>query len=331
MANGGTSPPQRLVLAYRREGFQRIGGLQRIAEELVAELQSRHPQLSLATLTASHQGQLNRTQSCQRLRSGDQLLIVGCDSGWAYGLALLARLRGLPVGWLPSFHDPAHTIHQHKARLAQLALQWLQGLGVVVFAQTQHEQGLLQSQAENQCRVSGHGLPARIRTMLLSDAPQQRSPERPIDLLFLGRPTAQKGWPQFLELAQATSLRCEAIVPMAPQPPPAITLHHQPSDQEVQVLLHKTKLVIIPANYESFGIAQLEALAAGCVLPILGHWRLWNKCPVLQWQSFSRTHLVAQCEQICSDPIAQQRLQSRQWDYLRHHPVVSTPILPRLL
>jgi glycosyltransferase involved in cell wall biosynthesis len=261
-------------------------------------------------------------------------LIVGCDIPWAYGLALRARLHGQPVSWLPSFHDPASAIHQRKARMAQLALKALQSLGVVVYVQTSHERRLLQVRRHDRCRLSGHGLPAAIRQELngrpKTNASWDHGKDRPIDLLFLGRPTAQKGWPRFLAVAQATALRCEAIVPIPPKGDAPVALHHRPCDAQVKALLCQAKVVLIPANYESFGIAQLEALMAGCVVPILGHWPLWDGCEALQWQQLDPAQLAHRCELLCGDPHRRRRLLYRQLQYLQQHPILTTPVVPGL-
>ena len=322
----------RLVLAYRPEGFRRIGGLQRIAQEAVEHLRALDPLQPLATLAKGKAGTLPHTSHCTHLDRDDHLVIVGCDSPWAYGLALRTRLRGQPVSMLPSFHDPASAIHRRRARLAQRALRTLQHLGVVVHVQTAHERKLLASGPGLHCRLSGHGMPATIRHRLLLPEPsaELQREYRPIDLLYLGRPTAQKGWPCFVELSRTLDLRCEAIMPTAPARPPGFTVHLHPSDAAVRALLDQAKLVVIPARYESFGIAQLEALMAGCVVPILGHWPLWEGCPVLQWQGFSPIELAQGCRQLCSDDDLRHRLRQAQLRHLREHPIVRTPVLPGL-
>jgi glycosyltransferase involved in cell wall biosynthesis len=327
--------PQRLVFAYQPRGFTQTGGLRRIASTVAAHQSASQPQLALATLCHPAAGALPHTSACRRLRPGDQLLIVGCNSPWAYGMALWARLRRRPVSWMPSFHDPRSALHRRRARLAQLVLKAAQRLGVVVYVQTPHEATLLEAGPSHPCRLSGHGLPPSLRQRLLQPQSQwqcqsQTQTHRPIDLLFLGRPTAQKGWPLFLALAEASALRCEAIVPFPPPAAGAVTLHHLPSDATVAALLAQAKLVVIPANYESFGIAQLEALVAGCVVPILGHWPLWDGYPELHWQQLRADALAQRCQQLCRDPGQRQRLLESQLAYLRQHPVLDVPILPGL-
>ena len=329
-------PPQRLVWAYQPQGFGQLGGLRRIAVNAAAELSARQPNLAQATLCTPAAGGLPHTRPCGRLRRGDLLLIVGCNSAWAYGLALWARLRGLPVRWLPSFHDPRSALHRRRAQLAQAVLRALQVLGVVIYVQTPHEAQLLQALRRNPPRLSSHGLPSDLRRQLQqASAGQAACPrpeaDRPIDLLFLGRPTPQKGWPLFQELAQRSLLRCEAIVPFPPQAnSTAVRLHHQPSDAAVAELLQQAKMVVIPANYESFGIAQLEALLAGCVVPLLGHWPLWDDYRHLHWHHLEAAALSQRCVQLCRRPAWRTRLLQSQLAYLRHHPVLTLPLLPGL-
>jgi hypothetical protein len=87
---------------------------------------------------------------------------------------------------------------------------------------------------------------------------------------------------------------------------------------------------MIPASYESFGIAQLEALMAGCVVPILGHWPLWDGCEELQWQQLDSTQLAQRCELLCGDPHRRRRVLHRQLQYLQQHPILTTPLVPGL-
>jgi glycosyltransferase involved in cell wall biosynthesis len=111
------------------------------------------------------------------------------------------------------------------------------------------------------------------------------SEARAVDLVFLGRPTAQKGWPLFLEVARRTQLSSLAFVAYAPEPPPpsSLQLVVGASDVEVQRGLERSKLLLLPADYESFGFAQAEALALGCAVPVLGEWPLWLDVPELDW------------------------------------------------
>lgn len=339
-----TLPSPSVALAYRPEGFRQIGGIRRLALEVVGVLKSRTEaggQARLATLVvvAAHGdgyshgslqgGVLPGTVSIQKIQPRDHLLIFGCDSVWAYLLVLWLRLarRSISVWWLPSFHDPAHARHRWRALLAQRMLQVVQWLGVVVYVQTSHEQRLL---AGPRCRLSSHALAPQIRTRLQLQLPT--SP-RSIDLLFLGRPTDQKGWSRFLELVKATGLCAVAIVPVRPCPEPSIPglrLEVAPSDAEISRLLEDAKLVTIPADYESFGLAQLEAVASGCVVPILGCWPLWEGFPWLNWQRCSVTQLKRHCYRLSSSESLRRRLAQRQRHYLQGHSLMQTPWLPGL-
>ncbi|MCP9799195.1 hypothetical protein [Synechococcus sp. RedBA-s] len=231
------------------------------------------------------------------------------------------------VSWLPSFHDPAHVRHRWRAWLAQRMLQAVQWLGIVIYVQTDHEQRLL---AGPRCRLSSHALGPQIRTQLGRLPPAS---SRRIDLLFLGRPTVQKGWPRFLELVRATGLGAMAIVPVIPSTEPAIPelqLEVAPSDTEISRLLEEAKLMVIPADYESFGLAQLEAVAHGCIVPILGCWPLWDSFRSLHWQSCSISQLSNYCRRLCSSEPLRRRLAHRQRHYLLCHPLMKTAWLPDL-
>lgn len=319
----------RVVLAYKQQGFQQIGGLRRIALEAVANIRDKNPKKQIATLCDSVHGVLPGTEQSLTLQKFDHLLVIGCDSPWAYALAIRARVQRYPVSWMPSFHDPVNAIHQTKARLAQKMLCWLQAIGVVIYVQTSHEEKLLRTKNIECCKLSGHGLPQELRisfrqTQLDSDW------TRRIDLLFVGRPTAQKGWPQFLKLVDHSGLLAEAVVPFTPQCETRIRMHHQASDLEVNALMRNSKLVIIPANYESFGIAQLEAVLAGCAVPVLGHWPLWKGFEHLQWSNFQPDALALACKQLCQNEEERRRLNREQYRWIQQHPIMTTPVLPGL-
>lgn len=332
---------KRIVIAYKPDGFIHTGGLRRVAIEVVHHFQNIYPKLVIATITNSSHGRLPNTEAFSSLRSGDQLLVVGCDVIWGYLTILYARIKGLPVAWMPCFHDPRSAIHRRKAYLAQLAIRAIQALGVNVYVLTPHEAELLDS-CRGKCRLSSHALPHSLRLQLQhtqSGHKAIRNPSislktlsRPIDLLFLGRPTAQKGWPVFEAVATQSKLRCEAVVPFTPpsHQPGDITLHIHPSDLEVTELLAQTKLVVIPANYESFGIAQMEAVLAGCVVPILGHWPLWEDFDQLHWSKKSIAELANLCQQLCSQEGLRRKFHQHQLTYLRQHPILKTPVLPGL-
>ena len=98
----------------------------------------------------------------------------------------------------------------------------------------------------------------------------------------------------------------------------------------MNALLAQAKLVVIPANYESFGIAQLEAVLAGCVVPILGHWPLWDDFDQLHWSTKSTAELANLCQQLCSQEGLRRKFHQHQLTYLRQHPILKTPVLPGL-
>jgi len=327
-------PAPRLVFAYRPDGFQLLGGLRRIAEEAVVYFSEQYPRLELMTFSDVPQGNLAGTNTCTQLRRNDQLLIIGCDSPWAYVLALRAKCRGLSVAWLPSFHDPNYTLHPFRARIAQAALRLVQWFGVVVYAQTEHELHLLRVSWLSSCLLSGHGYPGYIRKQIkrlsVDSAFPYRSSSRPVDLLFLGRPTEQKGWSCFVSIAQMCNLRCEAVVPFMPNFTHDIKIHCGLTDDSVFEILRKTKILIVPSIYESFGIAQLEALLAGCVVPVLGSWPLWQDFNILQWQSLETDAIGCHCNALAADPEMLHALWRQQILYVAGHPTLFCPLFPGL-
>ena len=250
----------------------------------------------------------------------------------------------MPVAWLPCFHDPKYARHPLKARVAQAALRTMQSVGVAIYALTMHEARLLRGWiSKKNCRLSGHGLPQSLRKKLTStdsdenllalSLPTKINKARSIDLLFLGRPTLQKGWPVFKQLAEYSDLKCEAIVPFIPEDvnPRTIKLHIHPNDEEVTMLLQKSKIVAIPANYESFGIAQVEAILSGCVVPILGHWPLWDDFKELKFANRYSENIIEFCKDICQNDELRLNTNQRQLNFLRSHPIVNTSFLPEFI
>lgn len=343
----------RVGLAYHPSGFSQRGGIQRLAIGVAEHLRQQGVQVSL--LTARPGAQVDPPQGLEwldcnsRLRDLDSLVIIGCNQPWAYGLAMQALLLpgGPQIHWLPSFHDPRWVAHPHRARLAQGVLKRLQRAGVIVHGQTEHEVNLLDG---GRCRLSSHGLSDSLKQQLNSASAAgdgdgasvgdeisvgneiSAGEARPLDLLFLGRPTAQKGWPQFVSVARLSGLRCGAVVPFQPDEAElhGIELVLNPSDAEIPLLLRRAKLVLIPADYESFGIAQLEAIAQGCLVPILGRWPLWDGFQSLQWQGFNPNQLANTCQEICHDRCQRLALVAQQLAFLHGHPIQRQPFLSGL-
>ncbi|WFN59514.1 MULTISPECIES: glycosyltransferase [unclassified Synechococcus] len=323
------------ALVYRPDGFRAIGGIRRLAMEVVRQQDPSSCCVVVARSSLADQldGGLPGIPVVRKLHGVSRMLIFGCDSPWAYGLVVRTRLLrpSLKIGWLPSFHDPSSVSHAWRARLAQLALKATQSWGITVYAQTSHERKLLDG---GLCQLSSHGLPADVKEKLAGRLDLGRfsaTSPRPVDLLFLGRPTRQKGWMRFLTLARLTRLHCLAIVPFEPTTdniPENVQLVIRPSDDAIQACLSRSKVVIIPADYESFGIAQLEAVAAGCAVPLLGRWPLWDHFHHLHWQGCRDDVLAERLRRLCRSPRLLQRIAHQQAQYIFYHPITSTAFLP---
>ena len=328
--------PARIALAYQTTGFQPRGGLQRLALNLVEHLQDSGAVVEVLLASGRRhglEGHWPDLPACRHLSNVDVLVIMGCDQPWAYGLALVQRLRRpeLEVHWLPSFHDPCAVTHPRRARLAAGALKLMQRLGVRIHAQTEHERALLDAGA---CHLSSHALGKRLRQRLLDATAPDPQEDRPLDLLFLGRPTAQNGWPRYLRLAAGSGLRCAAVVPSLRQEQwqaaeaAGVTVVCDPDDSTLLAMLRQARLVTIPADYESFGLAQLEALSQGCLVPVLGHWPLWQGFAELEWKEWSEERIASACQALCRNHQERQHLVAMQLAHLQAHPIMATPFLP---
>jgi hypothetical protein len=210
--------PERIALAYQPTGFQPRGGLQRLALNLVEHLRRSGAMVQVLVTRGRRHGleaQWPDLPASRRLAGVDALVILGCDQPWAYALAVRQRLHrpGLAVHWLPSFHDPRAVAHPLRARLAGRALKVMQHLGIQVHVQTEHERSLL---AAGACHLSSHALGSDLRRRLQLALPPEPEDDRPLDLLFVGRPTIQKGWPRFLRLAAAQPRRSQPAGDAAP-------------------------------------------------------------------------------------------------------------------
>jgi len=107
---------------------------------------------------------------------------------------------------------------------------------------------------------------------------------RPYEFLYLGRPTGQKGWDKYLEFVfshQDQEYSFAAILPFQPPLSPgelipdSIDVFILPDDDTKVSILSRSKCLFLPSNYESFGIAQIEAASMYVLVPILGYWPLW--------------------------------------------------------
>jgi glycosyltransferase involved in cell wall biosynthesis len=329
-------PPTRTTaLVYRPDGFRALGGIRRLAMEVVRQCTPSQCCVVVAhsSLDDPLDSGLPGIPAVHELNGVARMLIFGCDNPWAYSLVIRTRLfhHSLQIGWLPSFHDPSWVRHPWRARFAQSVLKAAQSWGITVYAQTAHEQKLLNG---GRCELSSHGLPADVKEHLVELMDLGRlssSSSRPVDLLFLGRPTRQKGWSRFLTLARLTQLRSIAIVPYSPTTdiiPENVQMVLKPSNAKIKEYLSSSSVVVIPADYESFGIAQLEAVAAGCVVPLLGYWPLWDRFKHLQWQRCTDEVLAARLRRLCTSPPLRARIAHEQASYIIRHPISTTAFLP---
>lgn len=304
-----------------RDGFTRVGGVNRLKELLVRELIER----GIPSRTV-----LPGEDPLDGLRV---LIVIGCSSPWAYGLVLASRLLSptRPVAWIPCFHPPRFVRHRLRAWLAKRALRALQFLGVEVCALSWAERKELAT-----VRCSVISLPFRIEsppTVPAAESPAPADPERPYALVFLGRPVAQKGWQRFIELVERLDGPSLALVPSPPQGPLPVQLEVRlnASDGEVQQQLRRCRLLFLPSDYESFGFAQAEALQQGCCVPVLGEWPLWLETPELDWRQTSRDEQTMRIEALANDEPRRRALVLRQQHQWKQRSERREAELPRVL
>jgi len=300
-------------------GFSNIGGIHTLKNLLNAELLNRGDTPSIIKAGSPIPKQL----------AG--LVVLGCSSPWAYQTAIRARLRGLSVKWIPCFHPPRHVRHKTKATIAATALRLGQRMGITVCALSKAENLYLDA---GRCMVIS--LPFSIErgqpypTEMEATQSCEDFRNRPFGVVYLGRPVAQKGWPQFLDLIMTTNLPALALVPSEPEGPRPhnLTLRVGVDNSQVQQELRQASVLFLPADYESFGFAQAEALLAGCCVPVLGQWPLWLDVPELDWRHFSREQQAQALKQLITNPATLRRLGEQQIKAWCGRPERMAPILP---
>jgi len=300
-------------------GFSSIGGIHTLKNLLEAELFARRitPRVIKAGSPMPHD------------LAG--LIILGCSSPWAYQIAIRARLRQQAVTWIPCFHPPSHVRHKWKAKLAAKALRLCQSIGINVCVLSEAEKLHLDA---GRCFVISLPFSVERRqaspSELESNQPNKLLRKRPFCVVFLGRPVAQKGWPQFLDLIKATNLPALALVPTEPDGPKLenLTLRVGVDDSQVQQGLQQASVLFLPADYESFGFAQAEALLAGCCIPVLGEWPLWLDIPELDWRGFSSEQQAQALKQLITNPDTLRRLGEQQINAWHRRPERTAPMLP---
>lgn len=306
-----------------RQGFPHVGGIRTLAQLLQQEL--RLAGIDSIVLCAA------------RPMAGTigSLVIIGCSSPWAYFLAISSRISHPHrcIHWIPCFHPPAFVRHKWKARIAGLSLRLLQRIGISIHALSESECVQL---AGGRCSLIS--LPFSIEARRSSAAPgllpspADRPSGRPYDLVFLGRPVAQKGWPLFLEMIAHLPGVSLALVPSRPSGriPVNLDVVMGADNERIAHYLRQTKVLFLPSDYESFGFAQAEALMAGCCVPVLGEWSLWLDVPELDWRGQPLEAWQRQLHLLMADDGRRQALVRRQLQAWARRPERKAPRLPPL-
>lgn len=311
---------QLLGIVGERDGFSRVGGVNRLRQLLERELKNQG---------VSYRTVLPSDRDVGKLGG---LLVIGCSSPWSYSLVLRSRLLNpaQPVAWIPCFHPPQFVRHRLRAWIAKLALRLLQFLGVEVCVLSWAERKHLAT-----VRCSVISLPFRFASSSPGAAAgipaDQAVPTRPFALVFLGRPVAQKGWTRFIELANRIGGPSLALVPSTPEGPlpSQLKVRVNASDEEVQALLRQCKILFLPSDYESFGFAQAEALLQGCCVPVLGEWPLWLGIQELDWRHATPSEQAIRIDDLLNDEPRRQALVVQQQQLWQNRSERRETVLPR--
>jgi glycosyltransferase involved in cell wall biosynthesis len=106
-----------------------------------------------------------------------------------------------------------------------------------------------------------------------------KAPSGPLRIVFVGNVIARKGLDTLLDAVQLLPENAwqldvvgaldvdkhyvESIRPKLTHP--GITVHGQVSDNQLAEILNSADVLVVPSQYEGFGIVYLEAMAFGCV------------------------------------------------------------------
>lgn len=318
------------IFVYERNGFSKKGGIYQLAIQFCAYLH-RHDSVSfLCTLSPSSDFILPGTSAVQSISLKDTVYVFGCDVIWSYLCILYWRFSHYSVYWIPCFHDPSFVTHSFKATVARYAIWFYQLLGIRVIVLTSHERLLLRNRfCLDHCLKTSWAFSIPVRERLFSEpllsvpsTPCIQPQSRPIDILFVGRPTIQKGWPIFCNLCQSHFFRSAAVLPFMPHTDLGLefvdTIFLNPSEIELKSIYESSKIVVIPSDYESFGLAQVEAVSFGCVVPIFGSWPLWTSFKHLKYYSTDYNYILHSLSTFCSDASLRLEMSNMQVQYLRY-------------
>lgn len=308
---------KRIGMIGDRHGFSQIGGLRTLAHLMQDRLKELGHEPLVLKANSSFPPDLA------------SLVLLGCSSPWAHGMAIAWRLRhpSRPVVRIPCFHPPQYVRHPKKAVVARLALRLGQRIGIGVCTLSEAER----QQLEAGC-CSLISLPFTVAGNL-RDSTSERGRSRRYDLIFLGRPVEQKGWPRFLELTKRTRRPCLALIstPARGDIPTNLEVVVGAKEDRVHQGLCDAKVLLLPADYESFGFAQAEALLQGCCVPVLGEWPLWLDVPELDWRGVGLAEQATRLEKLLAHEQDRQALVEAQRLAWQKRPERSAPCLPPLL
>ena len=233
-------------------------------------------------------------------------ILIGCSNPRIYIFIFIMFIsgRGGLICWIPCFHSPKYVKNKIKSLLALIYIKFVQYFGVNIGTLSSYEYNILNNR---NCNI--YSIPFSIERAM----PSFENPRKYL-LVYLGRPVEQKGWFKFLEICKGVKEQCLAIIPWRYE-------NTLPSNVEVMInlqpelvakMLSMASILILPSDYESFGLAQAEALIQGCYVPVFGMWPIWLDEIEMDWRNLNTIECHNQINTLKAKPDKLSYLHSKQ-------------------
>jgi len=221
-------------------------------------------------------------------------------------LLLMFRRRALLS---PAFHPPKYVKHKLKSHVARIVTNLFGILGLELLVHTNFERANFPL-----CKCIVYPLLPKKVSFSTPNTPRE------YDFVFLGRPTPQKGFNKFINMARLMPthhfLSLAAYDPkISGSIPDNCRIIVEASDIDVLNYLHSSKVLLLPSDYESLGYAQLEAIQAGCIVPLLGKWPFWEQFDVFCGDLDMSAHFLAGSDLILNESRLVDRLKNLVGSY----------------
>ena len=221
------------------------------------------------------------------------LLVYGCASIWPIIAILMGLIAGMKVFFHPSFHDPNYVVHKNKALLAKIIISLLSKLPfkkLKIICQTNHEYKLLRISEKRRLKAISVDFQDTLiegeKTYKNFDSFKQRKNL----ICYVGRATKQKGWHEFTNIISKippskniviiTGKKYSVKLLSLKNKYKNLDIKYEISDNELYRIMKNTKIMFLASDYESLGIAHIEATLLGCYVPLIGRYPFWDEIKI---------------------------------------------------